>query len=63
MTARILLSEVHIPGLGLLVIQVCHLEFHQNGITLDNIGQKRLRARTHQRTDIHVPLTDVTAYR
>ena len=50
-------------GLGLLVIQVCHLEFHQNGITLDNIGKKRLCARTHQRTDIHVSLTDVTAYR
>ena len=51
------------PGLGLLVIQVCHLEFHQNGITLDNIGEKRLCARTHQRTDIHVSLTDVTVYR
>ena len=50
-------------GLGLLVIQVCHLEFHQNGITLDNIGMKRLCARTHQRTDINMPLTDVTAYR
>ena len=50
-------------GLGLLVIQLCHLEFHQNGITLDNIGEKRLCARTHQRTDIHVSLTDVTAYR
>ena len=46
------------PGLGLLVIQVCHLEFHQNGITLDNIGKKRLCARTHQRTDIHVAGAD-----
>ena len=63
MAAGILLSKIHISGHGLLVIQISHLELHQNCITLDDIGQKRLRPGTYQRTDIHMPLTDISAYR
>ena len=62
MTVRILLSEVHVPGLGLLIVEVGHLEFHGHGVALYDIGQKRLRSGTHQSSDIHVSFSDVTTY-
>ena len=46
-TVRILLPEVHVPGLGLLIVEVGHLEFHGHGVALYDIGQKRLRTGTH----------------
>ena len=63
MTAGIFLADIYVSCLGFLIVKVGHLEFHQYGITLHDIGKERLCSRTHQGSDIHVPFTNVTAYR
>ena len=57
------LSEVHIPRLALLVVEVGHLELHEHRVALHDGGEQRLSAGTHQSTDVHIAFADVAADR
>ena len=58
----ILLSEIDVPLAALEVVERCHAEIHLDGVALDNGGEQGLSSGTHQGSEVHVPLADVSRY-
>ena len=60
LAGRILMAQIDVTGLATQVIQRGHTEIDPHRIALYHGGQQRLAARTDERTDIGVPLGNVT---